>query len=45
MKFIHAIEIGFEILGAIESVLAGGPGVVEFSYQGKKFQITVSPKP
>ncbi len=42
-NFLNVIHVGFEVLAAVESVLAGGPGTVPFTWKGKQFTITVAP--
>ena len=43
-KILHAIEVGYELLTAIETVIAGGVGTFEFSWKGRTFIVNVTPK-
>ena len=43
-KWIHAMQIGFEILSDVEAVLAGTQSSFTFSWGGRSFTVTVDPK-
>jgi len=44
MKIMHAIEIGMEILSAIESLVSGGGASREIHWQGKKYTVSITPQ-
>lgn len=43
--FIHALQVGYEVLMAIETVIAGGVGSVPFSWKGQTFIINITQAP
>jgi len=42
-KLWKAVELGFEILSDVEALLAGTAASFTFSWQGKKFTVTINP--
>lgn len=45
MKFFQILHIGEEVINAILAVMAGQPGSTSVAFQGKHYQITVTPTP
>ena len=43
-KLWRAIELGMEILTDIEKLVAGTGASFDFSWQGKKFTVTINPQ-
>ena len=44
-KLWRALELGLEILTDIEALVAGTAASFTFSWQGKKFSVTINPVP
>ena len=44
-KFLKALELGIEILHDVEQLLAGHAASFAFTWGGRKFTVTIDPKP
>lgn len=44
-KIWRAIELGVEILGDVEALIAGTAASFSFSWGGRKFTVTIDPSP
>jgi hypothetical protein len=43
MKWMHALQVGFEILADLEAVVAGQQAEFKFVWQGRTFTVTADP--
>lgn len=43
MKWLHALQLGIEILSDVESLLTGGSTSFTFAWKGRTFNVSINP--
>jgi len=44
MKWLHALQLGIEILDDVQKLIAGQAASFSFTWQGRKFSVSIDPK-